>query len=71
MRNFVAKLIYRKWFYGFLALVLWLDCWTDLADVIDAASPREIISLVFSFTGALLVTLVFIDLHLRWPTEGR
>jgi len=71
MRKLIRDLIYRKWFYAFLAVVLWFDCWTDIADVIEANSAREIVSLIMSATGAILVTLVFVDLHLRWPPGGR
>ena len=71
MRKLIRSLIYRKWFYAFLCVVLWFDCWTDVADVIDAPSPREVISLIMSATGAILVTLIFLDLHLRWPPEKR
>jgi hypothetical protein len=67
MRKWIARLVYRKWFYGFLAMALWIDSWTDLADVLEASRPREILSLVLSVAGAVLVTLVFIDLHFRWP----
>ena len=69
--NLVRGLIYQKWFYAFLAVVLWFDVWTDVADVIDIPSPREIFSLVTSGTGAILVTLIFLDLHLRWPPKDR
>jgi hypothetical protein len=71
MRKFIRSLIYQKWFYAFLAVILWFDCWTDVADVIEAFTWREVLSLVMSTTGAILVTLVFVDLHLRWPPEGR
>jgi hypothetical protein len=71
MRKLVRGLIYQKWFYAFLAVVLWFDCWTDIEDVIEAFSPREVFSLVMSSTGAILVTLVFLDLHLRWPKADR
>lgn len=71
MRKLVRSLIYQKWFYAFLAVVMWFDCWTDVADVIEAFSAREVISLVMSSTGAILVTLIFLDLHLRWPPGGR
>jgi hypothetical protein len=67
----VRGLIYQKWFYAFLAVVLWFDVWTDVADVIDIFSPRELFSLVTSSTGAILVTLIFLDLHLRWPPKDR
>jgi len=67
----VRDLIYQKWFYGFLAIVLWFDCYTDVEDVIEAYSTREVLSLVMSTTGAILVTLIFVDLHLRWPPRGR
>jgi len=71
MRDLIRGLIYKKWFYAFLAVVLWFDCWTDIADVIEAFSAREVLSLVMSTTGAILVTLVFADLHFRWPPGGR
>ena len=67
MKKRIRSLIYQKWFYAFLAVVLWFDCWTDVADVIEAFSARELISLIMSTTGAVLVTLVFVDLHVRWP----
>jgi xanthosine utilization system XapX-like protein len=71
MRKLVRALIYQKWFYAFLAVVLWFDCYTDVADVIEAFSPREVVSLIMSSTGAMLVTLIFVDLHLRWPPRSR
>jgi hypothetical protein len=71
MRKLVRSLIYQKWFYAFLAVVLWFDCWTDVEDVIEAFSAREVISLIMSTTGATLVTLIFVDLHFRWPPRGR
>jgi len=70
MRKLIRGLIYQKWFYAFLAVVLWFDCWTDLEDVIEAFSPREVLSLIMSTTGAILVTLVFVDLQFRWPPKG-
>jgi hypothetical protein len=71
MRKVIRSLIYQKWFYAFLAVVLWFDCWTDIVDVIEAFSPREVLSLIMSTTGAVLVTLIFLDLHLRWPPKER
>ena len=71
MTKLIRGLIYQKWFYAFLAVVLWFDVWTDVADFIEAYSPREVVSLVMSTTGAILVTLIFLDLHLRWPPGGR
>jgi hypothetical protein len=71
MWKLVRGLIYQKWFYAFLAAVLWFDCWTDIADVVDAFSTREVLSLIMSSTGAILATLIFLDLHLRWPRGGR
>jgi hypothetical protein len=71
MRKLIRGLIYQKWFYAFLALVLWLDCLTDVEDVIQIASTREVVSLLMSTTAAILVTLIFIDLHFRWPPEAR
>jgi hypothetical protein len=70
MRKLIRSLIYRKWFYGFLAVVLWFDCVTDLQDVLEAATPREVLSLIMSSLGAILVTVIFVDLHLRWPPKS-
>jgi hypothetical protein len=69
MRKFVAGLIYQKWFYAFLAAVLWLHVWTDVENVIDVNTPREMIALVLSVAAAILVTVIFLDLHLRWPRQ--
>ena len=71
MRKLVRSWIYQKWFYAFLAVVLWFDCLTDIVDVIEAFSAREVLSLIMSTTGAVLVTLIFLDLHLRWPPKER
>ena len=71
MPNWIQRLVYRKWFFGFLALVLWADCWTDLVVVMDAARPIGIFSLILSVTAAVLATLVFLDLHLRRPSPGQ
>jgi hypothetical protein len=67
MRRWVGRLVYRKWFFGFLAVALWIDSWTDLVEVLTKSSAREILSLILSVAGAVLVTLVFLDLHFRWP----
>ena len=71
MRKLVGRLIYRKWFYAFLALVLWIDCWTDVATVAEDPRLWQIVSLVLSAAGALAVTLIFVDLHRQWPPEER
>jgi hypothetical protein len=71
MRKLIRSLIYQKWFYGFLAVVLWLHCWTDVENVIDVPTSREIIALIMSTLAAILVTLIFVDLQLRWPPGGR
>jgi hypothetical protein len=65
MRRFIARLIYQKWFYAFLAAVLWLHVWTDVENVFDINSLREVIALALSTIAAVLVTIVFLDLHLR------
>ncbi len=69
MRKFIARLIYQKWFFAFLAAVLWLHVWTDAEDLIDIQSPRESIALILSVVAAVLVTVVFLDLHLRRPRK--
>ena len=69
IRKLIRGLIYQKWFYAFLAVGLWFDCYTDVVDVIEAYSLRELASFVMSGTSAILVTLIFLDLHLRWPPE--
>jgi len=71
MWKLVRRLIYQKWFYAFLGVVLWFDCWTDIADFIQIYSLREVISLIGSATSAILVTLIFLDLHFRWPPRTR
>ena len=71
MRQLIRGLIYRKWFYAFLAVVLWFDCWTDAADVVEVFNTRELLSFIMSSTAAILVTLIFVDLHFRWPPGGR
>jgi hypothetical protein len=71
MRKLIRGLIHQKWFYLFPALALWPDCWTDIEDVIQAFTAREVVSLVMSWTSAILVTLIFIDLHFRWPRGSR
>jgi nicotinamide riboside transporter PnuC len=69
VRRFFANLIYQKWFYAFLAVVLWLHVWTDVENVLDVATPREAIALVLSILAAILVTIVFLDLHFEWPRK--
>jgi ABC-type Co2+ transport system permease subunit len=69
VRTFIARLIYQKWFYAFLAAVLWLHVYTDIEDALEVSSIREIIALVLSTSAALLVTVVFLDLHFRWPRK--
>ena len=71
MRKLIRGLIYQKWFYGFLAAVLWFDCWTDIEGISDAYSPRALLSVILSTTSAILITLIFVDLHFRWPPGGR
>lgn len=70
MRRFIAHLIYQKWFYAFLAVVLWLHVWTDVEDVLDGNSLRETIALGLSTAAAFFVTVIFLDLHFRWPKDG-
>jgi hypothetical protein len=65
----IASLIYQKWFYAFLAVVLWLHVWTDVENVIDVNTPRETIALVLSAVAAMLVTVIFLDLHFKWPRK--
>jgi hypothetical protein len=71
MRDFLRGLLYRKSFYAFLALVLWLDCATDLADLVQHGNPRDVVSFLASLAGAVLLSLIFWDLHRRWPPEGQ
>ena len=69
MRQFIARLIYQKWFYAFLAVVLWLHVGSDVENVVEVNTPRETIALVLSIIAAFLVTIVFLDLHFRWPQK--
>lgn len=71
MRKFLRGLIYRKSFYALLGIILWLDCWTDVVDLIQHRQPRDAVSFAASLVGAILVTLIFWDLHRRWPPEGQ
>ena len=58
MRKLIRGLIYQKWFYAFLAVVLWFDCYTDVADVIDRVDqfpdfdPRRAYALTLSESEA-------------------
>ena len=71
MRTRVGRLIYHKWFFGVLAVMFWFHFWTDVEDVIMTAKPHEVISVIISGIGATVLTAIFIDLHLRWPSGGR
>jgi hypothetical protein len=71
VRRFIARLIYQKWLYAFLAVVLWLHVWTDVENVIDVNSIRDTAALVLSTAAAFLVTVVFLDLHFRWRQNNR
>lgn len=71
MRTRVGRLIYHKWFFGVPALMFWFHFWTDLDDVIRTAKPREVISAIISGIGAIVLTAIFVDLNLRWPSGGR
>jgi hypothetical protein len=70
VRTWIARLIYQKWFYAFLAAVLWLHVWTDLEDLIEISTVREALALILSFAAALLVSVIFLDLHFRWPSKN-
>ena len=70
MRRWIARLIYQKWFYAFLAVVLWLHVWTDVEDVLDMNTLRETTNLILSIVSAALVTVIFLDIHLRWPQKN-
>jgi hypothetical protein len=71
MRARVRRLIYHKWFFGVLAIMFWYHFWTDLDDVIKTARPHEVVSVIISGIGATVLTAIFIDLHLQWPSSGR
>jgi hypothetical protein len=66
MWKLVRRLVYQRWFYGFLAAVLWFDCLSDIVD-----STREFLSVIFSSAAAILVTLIFLDLCVLSPRERR
>ncbi len=68
MRKLVERLIYHKWFYAFLAVVLWVDSATDLQDFLERRRSVDLVSLALSAGAALLLSLIALDLHLRWPT---
>jgi hypothetical protein len=71
VRTRLARVIYHKWFYGVLAVMFWFHFWTDVEDVIKTAKPHEVISVIISGVGAIVLTTIFIDLHLRWPSGGQ
>jgi len=69
MWKLVRWLIYQRWFYGFLAAILWFDCWSDIVDLVEVFSTRELLSVIFSSAAAILVTLIFLDLCAPSPRE--
>ena len=71
MRTILRRLIYQKWFFGVLAAMFWFHFWTDVDDVIETAKPHEFVSVIISGVGAIVLTAIFVDLHLRWPSGGR
>jgi hypothetical protein len=71
MRKILARLIYQKWFFGVLAIMFWFHFWTDVEDAIQTAKPHEVASVIISGIGAIVLTAIFIDLQLRWPSGGR
>src|SRR6516162_6597269 len=66
MRTRLSRLIYHKWFFGVLAVMFWFHLWTDVDDVIKTAKSHEVVSVIISGVGAIVLTAIFIDLHLRW-----
>ena len=71
MRAILGRLIYNKWFFAVLAAMFWYHFATDVDDVIKTARWHEILSLVISGAGAVGLTIIFLDLHFRWPSKGR
>jgi hypothetical protein len=60
MRTRLARLIYHKWFFGVLAVMFWFHFWTDINDLTKTAKPPEVVSMVISGVGAILLTAMFI-----------
>ena len=71
MRTRLRRLIYNKWFFGILAVMFWFHFWTDLDDFIKTAKPHEFVSVIVSGIAATVLTAIFIDLHLQWPSGRR
>ena len=71
MWKLFRRLIYQRWFSGFLAAILWFDCWSDIVDLVEVFSTHEFLSVIFSSAAAILVTLIFLDLYARSPRERR
>jgi hypothetical protein len=71
MRTTLGRLIYQKWFFGVLAAMFWFHLWTDVEDLIKTTELHEVISVIISGVGAIVLTAIFVDLHLRWPSGGR
>ena len=63
--------MYHKSFFGVLAVMFWFHFWTDVDDVIKTTNLHEVVSVIISGVGAMVLTAIFIDLHLRWPSEGQ
>jgi YesN/AraC family two-component response regulator len=60
MRRFIERLIYQKWFYAFLAVVLWLYVWTD--KVLTASNCVEALMIYSSYHAR--VDLVLTDVQI-------
>jgi len=50
--------------------VLWFDVIADIEDILEAPALHQVFSLIMSSVGAILVTVIFIDLYLRWPPKS-
>lgn len=68
----MRSLLFSKWFFGLLAVVLLLDMASDVAEHLHPQYYQTLnyISLVFDAIGLILVLWMFIDLSRRRPTDG-
>jgi hypothetical protein len=68
----LRQLLFSKWFFGLLAVVLLLDMASDIAEQLHPLHFQLLnkISLFFDVIALILVLWMFIDLSRRRPADG-
>lgn len=68
----LRQLLFSKWFFGLLVVVLLLDMISDIAEHLHPQYYQFLnyISLAFDVIGLILVLWMFIDLSRRRPADG-